>query len=231
MLNQRPLASTSHFIIHNSAFLSLVQLKTVKSVADTFNITLIFSGLNKKLERMFANQDLIAPKSPKLKRCGVLEEVCISATGYMFLIFDTASCMKSNTGNLQYTRLTQTALSTSYKASPAHSSHQNMSLRSRTWTTRASTWKKGCWSALPSCARCGFILTPSKICAVMWVTGLYTYSHLLHMFCICDLDLFIFVTREMSKQKLVRRINTSLFETHVKNLMSLHSWLTYTVLS
>ena len=73
----------THFTIRNSAFLSLAQLKTVKSVADKFNVTLIFSGLNKKLQRMFASQDLIAPKSPKLKRCGILEEVCISARGYI----------------------------------------------------------------------------------------------------------------------------------------------------
>ena len=56
-------------------------------VADSFEITLIFSGLNQKLQRIFASQDLIAPLKPKRKRCGALEEVYMCARRYMFLVW------------------------------------------------------------------------------------------------------------------------------------------------
>ena len=44
-------------------------------VADAFEMTLIFSGLNKKVRRMFMEQDLIAPKKQKEKTCFDLDEV------------------------------------------------------------------------------------------------------------------------------------------------------------
>ena len=44
-------------------------------VADGFEMTLIFSGLNKKVRRMFMEQDLIAPKKQKNKTCFDLDEV------------------------------------------------------------------------------------------------------------------------------------------------------------
>ena len=46
-------------------------------VAEAFDITLIFSGLNKKLQRMFSQQQLIAPVTTKKTGCAAQEEVCV----------------------------------------------------------------------------------------------------------------------------------------------------------